>query len=231
MNESAEKREKRTVPKDRKRRVSQMKKIIALLLSLAMALACFAACGKTESTESGATESREMTDQTDENESASEEVTPGQSEARQQIVDEAYKSQRFEDAFAYMSGARYTIAAEIFEELGDFENSREMLQQALDGAEEIYQKALECYNNEQWYLAYDWGIRLVGDDQMENITREYKDLATITKECKDNLDFYYYEAERAYNKGDYIAAYSFYQEIYGYKDSVQKCYEIDQIPL
>ncbi len=111
----------------------------------------------------------------------------------------------YEDAISLYEEGAYQEAGDAFEELGDYEDSMEMLQVCR------YAQAGDLYDAGD----YDGAIAIY-----ETIT-DYEDSAVQISAC------YYAQAEELYDAGDYDGAIAVYETIIDYEDSatqISACY-------
>ena len=126
-------------------------------------------------------------------------------------VDEAALEEQYQAAMALYEAKDYKAAAEAFEALNGYSNSRAM---AYDSKElqkrKDYLTAVDMYENGQYYEAREI-LKGLGDYQRSKHYLYYTEIKI--------LDIEYQQAHDLYDAGEYAAAQELFASLNGYRDS------------
>lgn len=123
----------------------------------------------------------------------------------------------YNDGINKMNIREYQEAIEIFEKLGDYKDSFNLIKdaQSSEQKKEIYNEAKDYFNNENYECAIDLFQQIEDYDD----SKKYIEMANLLKEQKEANETLYDEAYSYYISGNYILAIQKFTELNGYKDS------------
>lgn len=137
---------------------------------------------------------------------------------QQEVINNLIKQESYDEAIKLMDAGEYDAAITAFEELGDFSDSPQKIEEIKTIIKDkAYDEAVQLMDNENYDEAITAFEALDGyKDSIEKI----EEIRGIICEQK------YAAAEEAYAKGDYETATGLYFEVTPYKDSREKLVEI-----
>lgn len=133
-------------------------------------------------------------------------------------IEENRKSKQYQDALAFMKKENYEQAERIFEELGDYRDSKEQLKIIeIIGLELVYISAVSCFENEHYVNARDIFSQLKDfKDSKERYALADKKVKEIEKDGKESN---YNIALKYIQEKEYEMAKKLFKYLNDYKDS------------